>query len=143
MSDKSKSADHLKAYRFPKGVSGNSGGRPKGYERRLRDVIDSMTAADPQLAKDPTDANALIPAWEAVVKQAVIDAVAGDRYARDFIADRLMGKPKQVVVFNDEEPDPAEDAAIEGLSTDELRILAKVRTAAAPQEPPQEPDGVH
>lgn len=129
---------------FTKGHSGNPAGRPRGYERKLRDAIESMTAADPELAADPeaTDAEPKrIPAWEAIVKRAVLDAIAGDRYARDFVADRLMGKPKQTVTFEDHDDNPDEDAAIAGLSIDELRILAKVRAATVPR--PGDGDGVH
>lgn len=96
MSDEKKAVPpQLVANAFKPGQSGNPGGRPKGYERRIRDVIDAMTADDP--VPDPANPNAKIPAFEAIVKRAVLDAVAGDKYARDFIADRLMGKPKQHV----------------------------------------------
>lgn len=37
MSDKSKSAEHLKAHRFPKGKSGNPGGPPKGIITKVRE----------------------------------------------------------------------------------------------------------
>jgi hypothetical protein len=129
----------LAATMFRPGKSGNPGGRSKGHERKLRECVDGMTAADPCAAdgEEPRQ----IPAWEAVVKRAVLDAVAGDRYARDFIADRLMGKPKQTVTFEDTDDNPDEDAAIEALSLDEVRVLAKVRAATV--QGPRDGNGVH
>lgn len=98
MSDDKRTA-HLKAHQWKPGQTGNAGGRPRNYERRLCDVVEAMTAddpvIDPEIALDPdTKKLRRIPAYEAIVKRAVLDAVQGDRYARDFIADRLMGKAK-------------------------------------------------
>lgn len=93
---------------FQPGRSGNPDGRPKGFERRLRAVLESMTADDPMpdpspdAPKDDDGNPPRIPAFEAIVKRAVLDAIAGDRYARDFIADRLMGKAPQRVTVTDD-----------------------------------------
>lgn len=113
---------------FKPGQSGNPGGRPKGYERRLRECVDAMKADDPM--SDPEAPDVKIPAFEAICKRAVLDAVAGDRYARDFIADRLMGKPKMNVAITDE-TGTDDDSDLDGLTTDELRVLAKVRAQQA------------
>lgn len=123
-----KKATHLAAHQFQKGRSGNPGGRAKGHERRLRECVEAMRADDPM--PDPeAPAGQKIPAFEAIVKQAVLDAVAGDRYARDFIADRLMGKAKQTVAFTDAEMESDDESDLEGLDLDELRVLAKVHAA--------------
>ena len=125
----------LKAHGFKPGQSGNPGGRTKGYERRLRECVDAMTAddpmPDPEIGLDSkTGRLRRIPAFEAICKQAVLDAIKGDKYARDFVADRLMGKPKQTVTFSDAEA-PDDDSDLDGLSPDELRVLAKVRASQA------------
>lgn len=107
---------------YAPGQSGNPGGRPKGYERRLRDVVDAMRADDPVPDPDAKDGEpAKIPAFEAIVKQAVLDAVKGDRYARDFIADRLMGKPK--VNVDIKPPAARRKADLSGMSVEEKRSL--------------------
>lgn len=110
---------------MPGKPSANPGGRPKGYERRLREVVDAMRAEDPtpdpEGAVDKDGRPLKIPAFDAIVKQAVIDAVAGDRYARDFIADRLMGKPK-VNVDIKTQPDRRK-ADLSGMSVEEKRNL--------------------
>lgn len=130
---------------FVKGQSGNPGGRAKGYERRLREVVDSMTAddpvIDPELAYDEaTKKLRRIPAFDAIVKRAVLDAVAGDRYAREFVADRIMGKPKQHV---DIKPvGTRAKADLSGLSIDQKRELLegyeKMRSLAVEEQPAEE-----
>lgn len=116
------------AYQFPKGKSGNPAGRPKGYEKRIRECVESMTAddpvPDPEGGKDEDGKPLKIPAFEAIVKRAVLDAIRGDKYARDFIADRLMGKPKQQVSIT---PDSVEvPPELPALSTTALEVLALI-----------------
>lgn len=87
---------------FQKGTSGNPGGRAKGYERRIRELVDG------EVVEHKT--RGTIPAFDAIILQAIADAVAGDRYAREFIADRLCGKAKQTVEIQGEaDPAPAID----------------------------------
>lgn len=141
--EKSDKAPHLAAYRFKPGQTGNAGGRAKGYERRIRECVESMTAddpmPDPEIGLDPaTGRLRRIPAFEAICKRAVLDAIRGDKYARDFVADRLMGKPKQTVAITDADVDTDDESDLEGLTVDELRVLAKVRAAKA-----LPPDDVH
>lgn len=100
---------------WKKGQSGNPGGQPKSYERQLREVVSGMTALDPE---NPSEQ---IPAWRAIVKRAVIDAVAGDRYARDFVADRLIGKPTQTVAVTDT---PAATVDMTALTDAQIEALA-------------------
>lgn len=131
---------------FQKGASGNPGGRPKGYERQLREVIDSMTAEDPAPAIDPeigldpaTNRLRRIPAWQAIVKRAVLDAVAGDKYAREFVADRLMGKPKLRV----EVIEPAEDVDLSALTDEQIEALAALPLVAAQDSDQDAPPTEH
>lgn len=113
---------------FKAGQSGNPGGRSKGYERLMREAIDSMTAEDPMPdVADPSETRGasttpkLIPAWQAIVKRAVLDAVKGNHHARDWIADRLLGKPKQQVELETRE---ATGIDVTGWSDEELLVLA-------------------
>lgn len=145
---KTKKAEHLAAYRFAPGKSGNPGGKPKGYERRLRECVDAMTAddpmPDPEIGLDPaTGKLRRIPAFEAIVKQAVLDAVKGDRHAREFIADRLMGKAKQTVAITAADEHDEDESELEGLTLEELRVLAKVRAAQQQRRAPAGDDNVH
>ena len=87
---------------FQPGQSGNPGGRAKGYERRIRELVAGETVEH--------KTRGTIPAFDAIILQAIDDAVAGDRYAREFITDRLCGKAKQTVeIQGDSESAPAID----------------------------------
>lgn len=135
MSDEKRTA-HLAKYQFKPGQTGNAGGRPKGYERRLRECVESMTAddptIDPEIGMDPaTGKLRRIPAFEAIVKQAVLDAIAGDRYARDFIADRIMGKVKQTVALVDDS-DPQTEANWAAVPVEKRRELFETLALIAP-----------
>lgn len=136
MSDEKRTAPHLAKYQFKPGQTGNAGGRPKGYERRLRECVESMTAddptIDPEIGMDPaTGKLRRIPAFEAIVKQAVLDAIAGDRYARDFIADRIMGKVKQTVALVDDS-DPQTEANWAAVPVEKRRELFETLALIAP-----------
>ena len=120
---------------FGPGNRANPGGRPKGLERRFRECVEGMTAPDPT-AKDKKTAPQ-IPAFEAIVKQAVLDAVAGDKYARDFIADRLMGKPKQTVDARITDNAPRRDWSQVPLD-ERVRLLEKIQ--AVPLVSGEQPD---
>lgn len=88
---------------FSKGISGNPSGRPKGYERRLREVVEGEEVDHPI-----NKALGKVPAWEAVILKAVDDAINSSptarQHARSFLADRLIGKPKQDIRIEDVTP---------------------------------------
>jgi hypothetical protein len=111
---------------FPKGVSGNPGGRAKGYERRLREVVDGETVEHPT--------KGAIPAWEAIVLEAITQAVAGDRYARDFLADRLLGKPKQSIEMSGELTTDVPADRFAQLTAEQLEALAALDVAEEPSD---------
>ncbi len=136
----SKVPKQLEGLTFKPGQSGNPGGRPKGYERQLRDVIDGMTATDP--VPDPEGKQANIPAWQAIVKRAVLDAVAGDKYAREFVADRLLGKPKQHVDFVPAPTRTKPDLSKVPLAEKRAMLAAydAMRALAGQPEPATDPD---
>ena len=71
--------------RFVKGNPGNPNakGRPnrKTEDKYLKALRDSVTSKE----------------WKAICKQAVKDAKKGDRSARQWLSDYLLGKPQQFV----------------------------------------------
>lgn len=122
-------SDKLKQYQFQPKQSGNPGGRPKGFERRLREIVEG------EMVEHPTDQTAgRIPAWDAIVLKAIDDALhasspAARKHGRDFIADRLMGKPKQDIRIED--VTPVETEKVAELSDEQLEILAAIGMADA------------
>ena len=66
-----------------KGTSGNPKGRPtsKREEWYWSIMQNTVSFAD----------------WRKIIKKAVTQAIAGDRYARQFLADRLLGKDPVVL----------------------------------------------
>lgn len=114
-------ADGNKSHLFKPGTSGNPGGRQRGFERRLREIVEGETVEHPKLGT--------IPAWDAIVLKAIDDALDGKspiarKHGRDFIADRLMGKPKQDIRIEDITPVDTERVA--KLTDEQLEILAAI-----------------
>jgi hypothetical protein len=113
----------IRRYQFEPGKSGNPGGRPKGYERRLREVIEGETVEYKN--------RGVIPAWEAIVLQAIDDAINGSpvarQHGRNFIADRLMGKPKQDIRIED--ATPVDDTKLVDATEEQLEALAMLGLA--------------
>ncbi|MEE8597941.1 MAG: DUF5681 domain-containing protein [Dehalococcoidales bacterium] len=73
----------LKNGQYPKGVSGNPHGRPRKDKTRTGITYLQATTA----ACSPEE-------WVEIVRLAVKQALKGDSRAREWLADRLMGKPK-------------------------------------------------
>lgn len=76
-------AEHLKAYQFKPGQSGNPKGRPK--RTALDDRLAELLEAD-----EDTQAGAL-------AKALLIMALSGDTQAAKLVAERAYGKPTQKV----------------------------------------------
>ena len=69
-----------------KGQSGNPNGRPKKKreERYLEITLNTVTFAD----------------WKEIIKKAAEQARRGDKDARKFLAEYLLGKPEDNVTLN-------------------------------------------
>jgi len=78
--------NHLAPYQWKKGVSGNPGGKPKDMNI-YRDALVKRVSMDD---------------WAKIVDKAIQQAIKGDVKARDFLADRILGKSAQ---FNFTESD--------------------------------------
>lgn len=69
--------------RFIKGTVPNPKGRPpKVVEESYKQLL--MAAVTPE-------------AWKSIIGMAVSQAIQGDAKARDFIAERILGKPNQPI----------------------------------------------
>jgi Family of unknown function (DUF5681) len=79
---------------FPKGVSGNPAGKPKGTEHsktRLKRILDLV-----QKKKNPiTGQEEEFTVLELMDMQMIAKALRGDQKAYQEVIDRLEGKPKQ------------------------------------------------
>src|SRR5690349_16079994 len=82
MIDDRKSAARTEEGRFSKGRSGNPAGRPKGARNRATLVAEAFTGA-----LDDDDARVMARLW-------IDKALAGDKVALRFFAERLWPKPK-------------------------------------------------
>ena len=82
---------------FKPGQSGNPQGRPK---KEL--TIPAILA---QIGNEPMPDDEKITLYEAMCRKAWEQAIAGDRWARAWIADRTEGTPKQTVHIQQHEPD--------------------------------------
>jgi|GEM_PF-5159702 len=90
--DKQK-AKQLQPFHFKKGVSGNPKGRPK-KDRCIPDILKKIT--DEQIAGDESK-------LYQILNEVVNRALAGDNWCIQFIADRMEGRPSQVVQNQSEE----------------------------------------
>jgi hypothetical protein len=66
---------------FVKGQSGNPGGRPAHQQRYMKSLVRLVKTAD----------------WQDIVRKAIEQAKRGDKTARQFLADYVLGKPVQGV----------------------------------------------
>jgi len=72
--------------RYAKGQSGNPGGRPRRVPGYLDVLHTSLT----------------IEKWQAVVDRAIADAMNGNRFAREWLGNYVLGKPEQIVNLSGE-----------------------------------------
>ena len=100
---------------FPRGRSGNPGGRPKGQSitAALRAELDRPCADDPTVTKG-----------ERLAERLVSMALAGDLGAIREVLDRTEGK----AVARTEQGDPGAFEELAYLSTEELRELLRMVT---------------
>ena len=101
--------------RFPKGRSGNPGGRPKGL---------SITGALRVELEKPVAAGSPVTKGEMIARTLVDMALAGDLAAIREVLDRTEGK----AVARQEQGDPGTFEELAHLSTDELREMLKTVT---------------
>lgn len=139
MSDEKPSAgDRLKRWQFPKGVSGNTAGRPKGLEKRTRELlgtdIDAITYVercvalgmppDPEVLGvlgvelTPDQRTAIARTFSTIKVRDAIEAAKN-------LKDRGWGKAKQTVKIN-EGAGSRMPAGMGELTVDELEIAAKL-----------------
>lgn len=79
---------------FPKGVSGNPAGKPKGTEHsktRLKRILDLVQKRKNPITGEEEDFTVL----ELMDMQMIAKALKGDQRAYQEVMDRLEGKPKQ------------------------------------------------
>ena len=79
---------------FPKGVSGNPAGKPKGTEHsktRLRRLLDLVQKKRNPITGEEEEFTVL----EMMDMQMIAKALKGDQRAYEAVVDRLEGKPKQ------------------------------------------------
>ena len=67
--------------RFVRGTTGNPGGRPKKDQKYYRTTVRSVSLKD----------------WKAIVLRAVSQAKEGNKDAREFLANYIMGKPEAYI----------------------------------------------
>ena len=82
---------------FKPGQSGNPSGRP---HKEL--AIPAILA---QIGNELMPDQEKITLYEAMCRKAWDQAIAGDRYAREWIANRIEGTPRQTVNIQQHEPD--------------------------------------
>lgn len=91
-SDQPNKADHLAAYRFPKGKSGNPDGRPS-VAKLVKDLCRSNDAGSVEDVIRELYAMALAPRASLIKLEAV-----------KYIIDRVAGKPTQALAGEDGQP---------------------------------------
>jgi len=110
---------------FQKGQSGNPGGRPRGIERLVRDLVAE------QKAKAAGDPDVELDGWQRLTlhlfKMAVGETEAADRdqvAAAKLLYERAFGHAKHKVEHTGEIEAPPRDLA--PLSTEQLKLLAEL-----------------
>lgn len=90
---------------WPKGVSGNPKGKPKGTKSITTYLKELMDRQVKVVDNDITD-DAVVPVSMAVSLQLVKQAINGDKNAITIILDRLEGKPKETIDATINKPVP-------------------------------------
>ncbi|KKL74734.1 hypothetical protein LCGC14_2061930 [marine sediment metagenome] len=106
-----KTADKTVGKPFPKGVSGNPKGRPK-KGTTWKETITRLTN---QARIDETDENkrkVLVKAL--IVKKQIELALAGDKHATKFLAEREEGMPRQSIDYTEHDPDEVVEIGFKG-----------------------------
>ena len=87
---------------FPKGTSGNPKGRPK-KGTTWKDVITRATNQVRLVEADGKKQKQRVK--ELIVKKQIELAMAGDKHATKFLAEREEGMPRQSIDYTEHEPD--------------------------------------
>jgi hypothetical protein len=112
------SGDHLRKHGFPKGVSGNPGGRSKA-EHAVDRLVPKLIA---DLTNNCADLVHLLLRIAAGSEPGMEDAKSRTFAIRELL-DRGVGKAPQFVMLADAPVQPLDDR---DLTDDELRVLAKM-----------------
>ena len=92
--------------KFVKGHAPNSPGRPpKAREEKYHEIMISAVSFEN---------------WEKIIRKAVDQALEGDRYARQWLSDNLIGKPIERHEISGSEGDSFTVKIIKGASMDEI-----------------------
>lgn len=130
-------AEQLRPFHFPKGKTGNAGGRTKA-EIALQKRVVTLIAGHTQDGAEIVD-------FAVKVLRGTEDGCAdakSRRWAADFLANRLWGRAPQTIEVNTGEPAQIPD--MRDLTLEELRrIAAGVSNAADESESGGDPGPVH
>lgn len=121
---------------FPTGVSGNPGGWSRRLEKELRAELRQLRIMGK--TPDGLESGEEVDGYRAIIQRLWAIAMRGDDrdalVAIKLIFERSDGLPKQKSAADEPvEDDPTEEEALEALSTDELRVIAKVRALMKPK----------
>lgn len=116
---------------FPAGQSGNPGGWPRGFEKYLRDELKKMRVKVSDLDGNEIEVDGIQALVKRLTSIAFHDTDTKTAVvALKLLIERMYGLPKQKIQI-DETPDEDDDSELDGLSVEELRVLAKVRAQSA------------
>jgi hypothetical protein len=79
---------------FPKGVSGNPDGKPKGL-RHSKTILRELLAIEEDVVDEFTGEKRRVNQLELILAKLVANAKKGEGFSIDRVLDRLEGKPEQ------------------------------------------------